>query len=268
MKKYFKHFAWLYGLLAILLVINIVIAATSQKQSGPYVRTNADCLTDERVFDYADKLSAGEEEMLRNLIAEQEKKCGCDIVIMTVYDPEIRSLMNYADDFYDENKFGYNKPWGDGCIYVDNWATGDVWFSTCGRVEDTYSNSMIRDIVDETCSRTNADPYKAYSYFVTTMASDMTFELNFASFGILGLVIPLIVSVIYLCVNLANNKGKKTTVSTTYVTSGVPNMRVKQDIFLHKHTTHRTIQSSSGGGGGGHHISSGGISHGGGGGHH
>ena len=96
----------------------------------------------------------------------------------------------------------------------------------------------------------------------------MTFELNFASLGILGLVIPLIVSVIYLCVNLANNKGKKTTVSTTYVTSGVPNMRVKQDIFLHKHTTHCTIQSSSGGGGGGHHISSGGISHGGGGGHH
>lgn len=267
MRKYLQHFSWLFILIIVLAGINVAMnAAKGGNTDSGYVRTNLTCKTAERVFDYADKLSSSEEEMLRKLIASEEDKCGCDIVVVTLNDPTVHNLMHYADDFYDDNNMGYDYAHGDGAIYVDNWATGDVWFSTSGRAERRYSDSMIRDIVDATCERTNANPYGAYSYFVQEFSKDMTHHFDTGSFGTFGMFVPLIVTIIYLVVNLMNNKGKKTTVSTTYVATGRPDLRVKQDIFLNKHTTHRTIESSSGGGG--HHMSSGGFSHGGGGGHH
>ena len=80
-----------------------------------------------------------------------------------------------------------------------------------------------------------------------------------------------ITAVVYLMIHLNDNKGRKTTVSTTYVNGGRPVLKHRQDILVNTHVTQRHIERSSsggGGGGGGHHTSAGGHSHGGGGGHH
>ena len=47
-------------------------------------RNNTECKTNERVFDYADKLSDSEEETLRGEIAELEDKVGMDFVVVTM----------------------------------------------------------------------------------------------------------------------------------------------------------------------------------------
>ena len=41
-----------------------------------------------------------------------------------------RYTMVYADNFYDEHQFGYDRPYGDGVLMLDNWyreADGGVY---------------------------------------------------------------------------------------------------------------------------------------------
>lgn len=273
MRRYFKHLGWIYITVIVLLIVYGIASITNKEPEVTYTRTNSECLTLERVFDMADVLSDSEEESLRMLIQEKEDEIGCDIVLVTISE-DVSNMMVYADDFYDNNKYGYNKPWGDGAIYVDNWKSGDVWFSTCGRVEDRYSSAMIDRLIDKVCDKVNDDPYGAYRLYVESMAYDMKHASGMqfkesTKYGAVGF--SFIVSLVFLLMNLFGSKGKKTTAANTYVEGNTPNIRRKEDLFVTKHVSKRRIESSSssgGGGGGGHHISGGGISHGGGGGHH
>lgn len=246
-----------------------------------YVRTNTSCKTDERVFDYGDKLTDQQEDALRRLIAKREAQIGCDIVLVTLNEPvgdSMNALMNYADDFYDENQFGYDEAWGDGVLLVDNWYSfgdynGDTWLSTSGRVEHKYSNAMINSLLDYVCDVVNANPYDAYTRYVNRVYEDMSGNsfafLRLSGYLILG--IAAVVTLLYLIINLSAEKGRKTTTAQTYIVSGNSYLHDKQDVLLTKNVTRRIIQTSSSGGsggGGGHHISSGGHSHGGGGRHH
>ena len=270
MKRYFKHFIWLYSLLGVLLVVLIGVKLTHQpKEAVTYTRTNTECLTEERIFDEADKLTDSEEEALRGIIAQKEQEIGCDIVFMTC-NGHNGAIRDFADDFYDKQKFGYDAPWGDGALFVADFATGDAWFCTTGRVEDRYSTSMIDSMIELVCSDLRSNTCQAAMNYIDRLVRDMDHKNGD---GILEILKPshciffaLIVTAIFLLIQLAENGGKKTTTANTYVMGGHPNLRHKSDTFLSKHTTSRKIESSSSGGGG-HHISSGGHSHGGGGGH-
>ena len=68
------------------------------------------------------------------------------------------------------------------------------------------------------------------------------------------LIFALVVALLYILINWTTKAGVRTTVSTTYVENGRPNLTHKGDVFLRKTVTKRKIQtsSSSGGGGGGH----------------
>lgn len=270
MKNYLRHFRFLFIALGILLVIYIAVSATKKPALG-YVRTNAQ--EEERVFDYADKLTDAEEDALRELIAEKEIQIGCDIVLVTINDLSVNSdyaMMNYADDFYDERKYGFQKPWGDGALYLDNWANGYCWFSTSGRVEDRYSSQAIDNLIGQVCATVNQDPYDAYRTYVESVSRTMSNQGTLGTIPMMYILgAALIITFGYVLFGLVNNKGKKTTTASTYVAGGQPMFHDRRDIFVTKHTTTRHIQrSSGGGGGGGHHISSGGHSHGGGGGRH
>lgn len=276
MKNYFKHFRFAFIAIIVLAVVYAGVSIAMGSGKKEYVRINNQCEQTERVFDYADKLTDEQEKELRSLIAEKEDEIGCDIVLVVVEDSSILSdqkMMNYADDFYDNHKFGYNEPWGDGALLLDNWARDELgyaytWFSTSGRVENRYSASDIDELIDDVCSKVNEDPYSAYRTYVESLSSTMRREgeaVNI-SWGAIFLV-AAILTIVYIVAGVFHNKGKKTTKANTYVAGGHADFHDKRDIFVTKHTTSRRIESSSGGGGG-HHISSGGHSHGGGGGRH
>lgn len=278
MKLYFKKFWGLYLIIIIMLVIYLVGYSMEKMTGDTSERTNTECLTDERVFDYADKLTDEEEDALRELIAQREAQIGCDIVIVTLNEPVgtgMSDLMAYADDFYDNNKFGYNKPWGDGVLYVDNWYSygdynGDVWLSTSGKAEDRYSVSMIDALIDDACEVVNQSPYKAYTRVVNDVYKTMRGgNVSFRLQPLTILFVAALITAMYLILNLSAHKGKKTVDAYTYVAGGVPVANDSDDVFVTRHLTSRVLESGSGGGGGGgHHTSSGGHSHGGGGGHH
>ena len=272
MKEYIKRFWIWYAIVAVLAVVYLVLSVNADKGAIEYTRTNTECLTDERVFDGADKLTDEEEQKLRVLIAEKEAQTGVDIVLVTLNDPSLdtdHKMMKYADYFCIDNKFGYNKAVGDAVIYVDNWSNGYVWMCTSGKAQARYSSAMIDNVIDKACAVVNSNPYKGYERYVNQVGSDMSTKLGLGNLITPGAIFiaALIVTLIYLIVNLSGRKGKKTTTAETYIAkNSQPTLHNAQDIFVTKHVTRRKIESSSGGGGGSH--STGGHSFGGGGGRH
>lgn len=296
MKKYIKSMAFFLIAIAVLSVICFVIRGMKGAIGDSYVRGNHTAPA-QRVYDYADVLTDSEEEKLEKLIAKREAQIGCDIVLVTLNEPlssyakayedvlgylsESEYVMVYADNFYDEYAFGYNKPHGDGCVFVDNWDRSDSvygyaynWLSTSGRVESRFSKNMINRVIDDVNSRVNDNPYEAYKSYVNNIYSYMSGKGASDRFVIpfyAVVIVSAIVAIIYLIGNLTKNVGTRTTASNTYVNGGKAKMTVMTDQFIRRSTTKRHIQRSSGGGGGGgggHHTSAGGHSHGGGGGHH
>lgn len=289
-KKYISYFKFWFLAILLLAVLLVVLLAVRGRESAAE-RTNQECDTQERVFDYADVLTADQEEALRALIAEQEKRTACDIVLVTLnesladyaaaYEEELgyltpdRYTMVYADNFYDEHKFGYDRPYGDGVLLLDNWyreADGGVysWLSTCGRAEDRFSSSMIDSLLTEALANADQDPYGAYVKYVNLFAEMMTESGGIPDISVFApLVLAVLGTVLFVESALRNHRGSKTVNLTTYVEGGKPELKRQEDIFLRKTVTKRHIErntgSGGGGGGGGHHTSSRGVSHGGGG---
>lgn len=282
MKQYLNYFKWVFLITALL---GIIYAGTLIYQAAQKIeaRANTECLTKERVFDYGDVLTQEEESKLRELISEREAQTGCDIVLVTLngslkeyarekepdvsYDEFVRI---YAEDFYDENKFGYDKPIGDGILLVDNWFREDdgriyTWLSTVGRAEENYSSSMVDNLLDKVYLYVEDDPYKAYATYVNEFYHDMT------GTGQLTESLPFwspfaaaaIIAIVFIAVHWSSKKGNRTTMATTYVNGGRPDLRRKEDVLVNKIVTRRHIERSSGSGGG----NSGGGGHSGGG-HH
>lgn len=288
MKGYLRYFRVYF---IIILILTVVFAALKFTESGrqPAQRGNTEATEQERVFDYANKLTAEEEDSLRRLIAKREAQTGCDIVLVTRdesleeyargFEEQLGPLrpyqyvMVYADNFYDQHGFGYDKPHGDGVLLLDNWyreSDGKVysWLSTCGRAKERFSSEMIDELLDKALEDVESNPYKAYKKYVNLFYYDMTGKMHIPVFAVI--LAAAAAAAVYVGINLGRNKGQKTTGVTAYVSGGRPQIRSQSDLFLRKTVTRRHIERNTGGsggsgGGGGSHVSSGGVSHGGGG---
>lgn len=290
MKEYLRFFRIPFALIGILAVVTLVMALVKGGADVDVAASgNTQRTTTERVFDYADKLTDVEEDTLREKIAKAEQKTRCDIVLVTLNESLVEyaaqyediighvdtseCVMVYADNFYDEHKFGYDKAHGDGVLFLDNWyreADGGVysWMSTSGRAETAYSSAMIDELLTDSLYYVEDDPYLAYCTMVDYFVIDMTG--GSIADGILSplyiFIAAVVTALVFLIVNWWSKKAKRTTTNRTYVVGGNPVFRRREDRFLYKNVTKRKVESSSSsGGGGGHHRSAGGHSHGGGG---
>jgi len=289
MKKFVQIFKIPLIIFAVFLVVGIACKIiTDSRPKVEFVRNNTQCATEERVFDYADKMTDAEEEALRQQIRESEQICGMDIVVVTLdqtledYAKSFESIIGYvepyeytmvfADNFYDENMFGFDKPHGDGIVFVDNWyreSDGGVysWLSTSGRAMDILTTDNVEFILDMALDYVEDDPAYAYSYLVELVTDYMDPDSNLGDdLGIYSVLIGLVAGIIFFFVNRGGKKGKNTVESKAYVKSHNANLLENQDIFITKTMSRRKIETQtttrSGGGG---HISAGGHSHGGGG---
>lgn len=283
MREYFRYFKWLYIVLAAAALLAVVLHAGhwALAKAADYQRTNTECVTEERVFDNADVLTDKEEEKLRSLIAKREKQTGCDIVLVTLNEPlkeyaravepgviSEEYVRVYAEQRWENDGFGYDRPDGDGVMLVDNWSREDdgmihTWLCTTGRAMDAYYVEDVDHLLDNVYRYVEKNPYRAYRTYVNDFYHDMM-GWNVSHLTVPGFVpwlAGIIAAVIFAAVNWRSKEGKKTTTATTYVAGREPVFRVSQDRFLRKTVTQRKIQTSSGGHGGG-------GSHGGGGGHH
>lgn len=279
--KYFRIWFIAVGVLAVITIITLVINLMSAKS----VRNNTQAPA-ERVYDQADVLTELEEESLRALIAETEEKIKADIVLVTSNRimegngaPSAAAswetnMMNTADDFYDQNGYGYDQPWGDGVLILDNWYEGQAgsWLSTCGNMIEEFGNYEIDKVLDAIYYGIDYGAYEAYKDAIEEIGyiAGGT-EVDGGTYGLGAFAIATITALIYIFSKLRNKEGEKTVVAGTYV-EGSPVTNVCRDEFIRKVVTRRHIPrqtGSSGGGGrsggGGVHRSSGGVRHGGGG---
>lgn len=287
-KQYLHFFRIWFIVLGILFVVAVLTALVRNMTHTTMVRGNTQAPA-ERVYDYADLLTDEEEEELRSLIADKEALIGCDLVLVTMRQPVEGSqakedygyrytdwalnMQDLADDFYDNNQYGFDAPYGDGALILDNSYSGQEGshLSTSGKVFAHFGDYEIDQALDRVDAYIGSDPYKAYSSCINYIADEMSgnsSELR-GMVLLLALIVPLIVAGIFVATHLRSKEGKTTTTATTYVTGGKPVMNQQRDDFVRKHVTQRRIQTSSssggsGGGYGGAHRSSGGHSHGGG----
>lgn len=295
MKQYFKYFAIPYIIFAVLLVVTGTRFVMQMLNKEEVVRGNNECPT-ERVYDYASVLKAEEEDKLRIRIAQAEEKIKCDIVLVILNEPILdycgytentdanweSAMMNYADDFYDRNLYGYDKVHGDGVLLLDNWylqgrdgSQAGYWVSTCGAVYEKYSAYMIQDLLDDVELGAYSGRYKAYLKYIEHIERYMKPDtgvnpLLFVGICLIGGLIP---AIIFIVIHLKSKEGDKTTTQSTYIDgekSGISVFKERKDELIDKHISSVRIQTSSSGGGfsgggGGGHRSSGGVRHGGGG---
>lgn len=286
-KQYMKYFCGWFIAIGVLLIIWLVILGG--RLMGRNMGTSGNKLApEERVYDLADALTDAEEEELRQYIRQKEQEYKLHAVVV-ISDMDMEgtgmswedAMMNFADDFYDEANYGYDKVHGDGALLLDNRYEGQagIWLSTCGEVEYAFAMSDIDNLLDRVDEKVEKNPLEAYRIFVDGVCRQMARERmgnteDFLS-GIIGVFfLSTIVAVIYLFVNITHNKARDTTNAFTYMSTTNPEITNKQDEFMRKSVTHVRIDTNTGGGGGGsrssgggggHHVSRGGVSHGGGG---
>ena len=288
-RQYLHFFRIWFIIVGILLVVTVLVVVAKNMTYTSRERHNAQAPA-ERVYDYAEVLTDAEEEQLRELIAEKEARIGCDLVLVTMRQPVEgsaakeaygyrytdwkRNMQDIGDDFYDNDFYGYNAPYGDGALILDNWYEGQVGthLSTSGRIFERFGNQEIDRALTYVDKYIESDPYKAYSASINYIADVMSGgRTEFRGiFLMLALLVPIIAAGVFVGTHLRSKEGKNTTTATTYIAGGKPVMNLQRDDFVRKHVSQRRIQTSSssggsgGGGRGGAHVSSGGHSHGGG----
>ncbi len=307
MKERFKQFFRIFGVMLVIAAILPFIVSALYKQGlnayydSFYESPNTERkYSTQRVFDYGNRLSEKEESALEAHIRVKERETCTDIVIVLLEEslegfaqdyyrrygvgevPADQWVRLYADDFWEINRFGYDKPQvldgksdsGDGVCLVDNNfrepASGKkhTWMCTTGKVYSYFDDDEINDVLDIFYENVDDDLFKACMDFVDAYASRIgDYPPSVEYFNIVTAIIALVIAIIFMVINLSTKVGSKTTDKGSYVGEKGVDFYDNQDIFLRKTVTSHVIEteSRSGGGGGGGHVSGGGGFHGGGG---
>ena len=246
------------------------------------------------MVDNADLLTGSEEQALLSLANDISQRQQCDIVILTEYDIGSKSPMEYADDYFDYNGYGYGND-RSGLLLLLSMADRDWWISTRGTAIQAFTDDGIQyafsKAKDDLSDGYYYDGFEAFLKTSDTMLSAYNgtlsddeladFQEDFDDFrGIRkkpGVVKTTIISVILgfliAFIPSASLRSQLKSVKSNYSATNYrrPNsmhLERNRDIYLYANTTSRVIETNRGSGGGGSstHISSSGATHGGGGG--
>ncbi len=231
----------------------------------------------ERIYDFANLLTREEKIELEKLSAKYSSRRKTDYVILTTSDSMGKDIVEYMEDFYDDEGLGYDKPHGNTAILTIDLKNRDLYLAGFYRAEKYLSDDrldLIRDKITPDLSRGNY--YDGFASFIKTSyrymgvrpgvnPENILFKLWFqvlVSLGLAGILLGI----------MSFNSGGKTTVKAdTY--QDFANSRIisrgdtylRTDVSKHKKPSSNASSSmggSSGGGGrGGGGVSRGGHSH-------
>lgn len=102
----------------------------------------------QRVYDQAELFSEAQKEALQQRISELTGQLQLDIVIVTTNHTDGKTSRDYADDFYDENGFGFGEEY-DGLLLLINMQDREVYISTCGKAIEYFTDARIEAVLDE-----------------------------------------------------------------------------------------------------------------------
>lgn len=254
----------------------------------------------QKIYDQAKLLTAEQITTLEAKALSIAKEKSVDIIIVTTADANDKTAQQYADDFYDEHKFGYEHENGSGVLFLIDMDNREAYISTAGTAITYFTDERINLALDsifefipngqyyEACnafidkvseyignpsadsnvyydsngnSHSNSDGYVDSSGNYTQYTPIERFKQN----AWIYLIISIITGIVGAAMMAANSGGKITVGSSTYIDKSSIHVNHSQDQFIRTTVTKRKIETNSGGGGSSTHTSSGGHTHGGGG---
>lgn len=242
------------------------------------------------VIDHAELLTDAEEYSLSQDMREISERRQCELVIVTLNSEELggKSLMEYADDYFDYNGYGWGTDRSGVLLLVSMTGDGhgDYWISTSGygitaltdAGIDYIGQSFVPYLKEQKYAKAFEDFADNCDAFIEEAREGKPYDINHMPKGdfpwIKYILIALAVGIVIALLVVTSMKAKLKTVrpaksAANYVKDGSMHVTERSDIFLFRNVSRRVKpkQNTSGGGGSSTHHSSSGRSHGGGGGH-
>ncbi len=246
-----KFFVSLLTFALIILIISSFILSASAAM--PRVVDGDDLLTDEE-----------ESVLLRKLdyLSEEYRQ---DIVIVTVKSLGGKSSKLYADDFFDDNGYGYGES-RSGILLLVCLSTRDYAISTSGDAMDIFGESDLDGLEDAFVSYlSSGDYFEAFNAFADECEYIIKYDKRLSPGWILaalafGLVTAVIV-ISSMCKKHKNVKSQRA--ANNYILRNSFNLKRSRDVFLYSTVTRRVKPQNDSSGSSGRSRSSSGRSHGG-----
>lgn len=235
----------------------------------------ANSKVNKRVYDFANLLNVDEIEKLEELAQKYSAKRDTDFIILTTYDTDGKDIVEYIEDFYDDNALGYDKPCGNAVILTIDMNNRGIYLAGFYKGEeylDDYRLDLIRDNIALDLS--NGDFYKAFEKFIKTSYKYMGIKPGVDPDNILfktsfQVIMSLIIAGIVVGSMAYNSSaGRSTVYEGTYRDFSTSKIINRRDTYLRTSVTkHKRVSSnnnSSGGSGisrSGGGITKGGHSH-------
>lgn len=235
-----------------------------------------------RLADDADLLTYSEKTSLLLLLDTISEKQEMDIVVVTTDSLEGYTPMEFADDFFDYNGYGYGEN-KDGILLLVSMEDNDWYISTKG-----YGITAVTDAGREYMSQqflpylSDGDYAKAFSTFAQQCDEFIAMAKAGDPFDVdnlpkepfkiwFNVLIALGIGFVFAVIVVLYMKGKLKSVrfqpaASSYVRNGSMNITQSGDFFLYSHLDRRARPKDNDSGGSSTHTSSSGSTHGGGGG--
>lgn len=236
-----------------------------------------------RLVDDADLLSDDEESALLGELDEISERQQLDVVIVTVDSLEGTPIVEYTDDFYEANGYGFGDE-RDGIIFLLSMEERDWAISTAGYGITAFTDAgqayMTDTIVSDLSDGYYADAFTTFANmcddYITQAKTGEPYDVDnlpeepFSVVGclIVSFVIAFVISLIATGIMRMGLKSVSSqSAADDYVKQGSMKVTRKNDLFLYKNVTRREKQKdddhSSHSGGSTTHTSSSGMEHGG-----
>ncbi|MCL2213720.1 MAG: TPM domain-containing protein [Treponema sp.] len=234
----------------------------------------------ERIIDNANLLGASQKANLQRIITSIASQYKFDLVIVTERTIGYADPLAWADDFYDDNGYGFGVN-RDGCLILQVVDSRDICVSTSGSGIDILNDYALNKVLNDAQRYLQGNnAYEAFNSFLANWQEFLSLDAkggrryNFfhqwnTVIVILAWALAFLIGFIVVHSWKAQmNTALSRTQAAAYIVPGSLSFRVKTDSFLYSTVTktrRQTESSSSGGSGGGMRTSSSGRSHGGGG---
>lgn len=252
------------SLLTVILILSLFSVANADRPS--------------RFKDNAALLDDYTQSALESSLDALSEKYKTDVVIVTTYSVGDKSSMEYADDYYDNNGYGFGVG-ADGMLLLVNMQDRELWISTCGKAISAFTDAGIDYILDEIYIEMGDGLYaEAFEEFITLcdtflQSAENGTPIDYGNlpkqpFSVLpSVVISLVIGFIAAFIVTGVMKGKLKTVrfndtAAEYERSGSLKISKSNEYLLYTHIDRVPIPKSSSGSS--THSSSSGRVHGGG----
>ena len=271
-------------MLLLILILPILLPAYGAEEPLDYVVDDAGLLTSE------------EEEDVQRWAASYKEDLQLDIVIVTTYGSSGKGVQAYADDFYDQNGYGYGIH-KTGILLLIDMESREWYMSTCGEAIYMFTDYGLERLGQEILPwLSDGEYYRAFLAWISALppyaeayragspvdgyvspdeydapsGEEIYYYEDHAGIALRPFPIALLTGLIVASITILVMRGRMNTAkmqrdAANYLKNGSFRLRQRSDMFLYSRVSRKAKpkNNTSGGGGSSVHRSSGGISHGG-----